>query len=116
MHGHKNIPPAIRYFLALLWAHPILHISTIRVKEETNLLHLPGSEPTYLSLSARQLVTTPNTVSRFTVVILSVVLCEDEKPVSQITRTEYENIRKQDAGENTWTWNTGIYRRLEETA
>jgi hypothetical protein len=22
----------IRYFLALLWAHPILHISTIRVK------------------------------------------------------------------------------------
>ena len=33
MHGHKNIPSApIRYFLALLWAHPILPISTIRVK------------------------------------------------------------------------------------
>ena len=32
MHGHKNIPSAIRYFLALLWAHPILHVSTIRVK------------------------------------------------------------------------------------
>ena len=32
MHGHKktsHLP--IRYFLALLWAHPILHISTIRV-------------------------------------------------------------------------------------
>jgi len=24
----------IRYFLALLWAHPILHISTIRVKRD----------------------------------------------------------------------------------
>ena len=33
MHGHKktsHLP--IRNFLALLWAHPILHISTIRVK------------------------------------------------------------------------------------
>jgi hypothetical protein len=43
-------------------------------------LHLPGSEPTYLSPSARQLVITPNTVFRFTVVILSVVLFEDESP------------------------------------
>jgi len=32
MHGHKNIPSANPLFLALLWAHPILHISRIRVK------------------------------------------------------------------------------------
>ena len=32
MHGHKKSHLQIRYFLALLWAHPILHISTIRVK------------------------------------------------------------------------------------
>ena len=32
MHGHKTSHLPIRYFLALLWAHPILHISTIRVK------------------------------------------------------------------------------------
>ena len=31
MHGHKTSHLPIRYFLALLWAHPILHISTIRV-------------------------------------------------------------------------------------
>ena len=31
MHGHKSSHLPIRYFLALLWAHPILHISTIRV-------------------------------------------------------------------------------------
>ena len=49
-------------------------------EEETNLLHLPGSEPTYLSRSVRQLIITPNTVSRLTVVILSVILCEDESP------------------------------------
>jgi hypothetical protein len=49
-------------------------------QEVTNLLHLPGSEPTYFSHSARQLVITPNTVSRLTVVIVSVVLCEDESP------------------------------------
>ena len=36
MHGHKTSHLPIRYFLALLWAHPILHISTIRVKH----LHL----------------------------------------------------------------------------
>jgi len=33
MHGHKTSHLQIRYFLALLWAHPILHISTIRVKK-----------------------------------------------------------------------------------
>ena len=32
MHGHKSSHLPIRYFLALLWAHPILHISRIRVK------------------------------------------------------------------------------------
>ena len=32
MHGHKTSHLPIRYFLALLWAHPILHISTISVK------------------------------------------------------------------------------------
>jgi len=47
-------------------------------EEETNLLHLPGSELTYLSHSAFQLVITPNAVSWLTVVILSLVLCEDE--------------------------------------
>ena len=31
MHGHKNIPSANPLFLALLWAHPILHVSRIRV-------------------------------------------------------------------------------------
>ena len=31
MHGQKTCHLPIRYFLALLWAHPILHISTIRV-------------------------------------------------------------------------------------
>jgi hypothetical protein len=31
MHGHKTSHLPIRYFLALLWAHRILHISTIRV-------------------------------------------------------------------------------------
>ena len=31
MHRHKNIHLPFLYFLALLWAHPILHISTIRV-------------------------------------------------------------------------------------
>ena len=36
MHGHKNIPSANPlYFLALLWAHPILHISKIRVNQRT---------------------------------------------------------------------------------
>jgi uncharacterized membrane protein len=29
----------IRYFLALLWAHPILHISTIRIKGYFNTLN-----------------------------------------------------------------------------
>ena len=33
MHGHKNIHLPIHYFLALLWAHPILHISRIRVNQ-----------------------------------------------------------------------------------
>ena len=37
MHGHKSSHLPIRYFLALLWAHPILHISTIRVNIKTNL-------------------------------------------------------------------------------
>ena len=32
MHGHKTSHLPIRYFVALLLAHPILHISTIRVK------------------------------------------------------------------------------------
>jgi len=31
----------IRYFLALLWAHPILHVSRIRVKEKKTLLNSP---------------------------------------------------------------------------
>ena len=38
MHGHKSSHLPIRYFLALLWAHPILHISTIRVKHNRNEL------------------------------------------------------------------------------
>ena len=37
MHGHKTPHLPFRYFLALLWAHPILHISTIRVKFEKNM-------------------------------------------------------------------------------
>ena len=36
MHGQKIFNLPIRYFLALLWAHPILHVSGIRV----NLLTL----------------------------------------------------------------------------
>ena len=32
MDGHKTSHLPIRYFLALLWAHPILHVSGIRVK------------------------------------------------------------------------------------
>ena len=31
MHGHKTSHLPICYFLALLWAHPILHVSRIRV-------------------------------------------------------------------------------------
>ena len=31
MQGHKTSHLPIRYFLALLWAHPILHVSVIRV-------------------------------------------------------------------------------------
>jgi len=31
MDGQKTSHLPIRYFLALLWAHPILHISTVRV-------------------------------------------------------------------------------------
>ena len=34
MDGHKTSHLPIRYFLALLWAHPILHISTIRVNDQ----------------------------------------------------------------------------------
>ena len=38
----------IRYFLALLWAHPILHISTIRVKTFTCILYFsPDAEIDY---------------------------------------------------------------------
>jgi hypothetical protein len=59
-------------------------------EEETNLLHLPGSEPTYLSRSARQLVITPNTVSRLTVVILFLVLCEDK---SMSLKSREQNMR-----------------------
>ena len=32
MHGHKTSHLPIRYFLPFLWAHTILHISSIRVK------------------------------------------------------------------------------------
>ena len=32
MHGHKNIPSANPLFSGIIMAHPILHISTIRVK------------------------------------------------------------------------------------
>ena len=32
MDGHKNTPSANPLFPAVLWAHPILHISRIRVK------------------------------------------------------------------------------------
>ena len=38
----------IRYFLALLWAHPILHISTIRVNVvENNKSSKPKQENQY---------------------------------------------------------------------
>ena len=40
----------IRYLLALLWAHPILHISTIRVKVLALFCHV--LIPSYVSLSA----------------------------------------------------------------
>jgi len=33
MHGQKTSHLPIRYFLALLWAHPILDISTIKVNK-----------------------------------------------------------------------------------
>ena len=47
MHGHKTSHLPIRYFLALLWAHPILHISTIRVKMFTDYIRqLHISAPT----------------------------------------------------------------------
>ena len=36
MHGHKTSHLPIRYFLALLWAHPILHVSMIRVNYKTD--------------------------------------------------------------------------------
>ena len=39
MHGHKTSHLPIRYFLALLWAHPILHISVIRVKKSLRSAH-----------------------------------------------------------------------------
>ena len=32
MHGHKNIPSANPLFSGIIMTHPILHISTIRVK------------------------------------------------------------------------------------
>ena len=32
IHGHKNIPSANPLFSGIIIAHPILHISTIRVK------------------------------------------------------------------------------------
>ena len=51
MHGHKTSHLPIRYFLALLWAHPILHISRIRVNHEgvryvifSNVLFVPPSQ------------------------------------------------------------------------
>ena len=31
MHGHKDIPSANPLFSGILWAHPILHVSRIRV-------------------------------------------------------------------------------------
>ena len=34
----------IRYFLALLWAHPILHISTIRVNQLLPIHEIPCTE------------------------------------------------------------------------
>ena len=37
MHGHKTSHLPIRYFMALLWAHPILHISRIRVNDKPEL-------------------------------------------------------------------------------
>ena len=36
----KTFHLPIRYFLALLWAHPILHISTIRVKATRPVLEM----------------------------------------------------------------------------
>ena len=39
MHGHKTSHLPIRYFLALLWAHPILHISRIRVNAQQTKLN-----------------------------------------------------------------------------
>ena len=52
----------IRYFLALLWAHPILHISTIRVKVFTWLIlvyinELSASSPSFLILCGNHLPT-----------------------------------------------------------
>ena len=35
MHGHKTSHLPIRYFLTLLWAHTIFHVSRIRVKQST---------------------------------------------------------------------------------
>ena len=40
MHGHKNIPSANPLFLALLWAHPFLHVSRIRVNLVFPLKHI----------------------------------------------------------------------------
>ena len=39
MHGHKTSHLPIRYFLALLWAHTILHVSRIRVKGQNNSIY-----------------------------------------------------------------------------
>ena len=58
MQGHKISHLPIRYFLALLWAHPILHVSRIRVNQlyldDTVIseypgrgLHIPCVNPAY---------------------------------------------------------------------
>ena len=37
MHGHKNIPSANPLFSSIIMSHPILHISTIRVKSRLQI-------------------------------------------------------------------------------
>ena len=65
MHGHKTSHLPIRYFLALLWAHPILHISTIRVKDQTEVTQIIHSYVRASLLVYSQ--STTNKMQRFTI-------------------------------------------------
>jgi len=51
MHGHKNIPSANPLFSGIIMSSPILHISTIRVKDTVSSLYYDASTDRWITNS-----------------------------------------------------------------